>query len=102
MRESAAYHWSISLLEDALRVRALRILACKNQRLMRKAVGCSCLKLGTPKVEDRTQFHNFWMANIVNLYCIVGATEAPAFNREKYRIRWYWVWRALNGQLFRV
>jgi hypothetical protein len=59
--------------------------------LIRKAVGCSCLKLGTPKVENRTQFHNFWMANIVNLYCIVGATEAPAFNREKYRIRWYWV-----------
>jgi hypothetical protein len=39
------------------------------------------------------------MANIVNLYCIVGATEAPAFNREKYRIRWYWVG---NGQLFGV
>src|SRR5271157_4210423 len=57
-----------------LRVRALRILACKNQRLIRKAVGCSCLKLGTPKVENRTQFHNFWLANIVNLYCIVGAT----------------------------
>ena len=97
---SAAYHWSISLLENTLRVRALRNFGLQDQ--IRKAEGCSCLKLGTPKVENRTRFHNFWMADIVNRYCIVVATEATAFNRKEIGLRWYSDGETLNGQLFRV
>jgi hypothetical protein len=76
---------------DALRVRGLRILACKNQRLIGNLSDVPVSNWARRKQKNRTQFHNLWMANMVNLYCIVGATEAPAFNREKYLIRWYWV-----------
>ena len=56
---SAAYHWSISLLEDNLLYAPYKYRLARSERLIRKAVGCSCLKLGTPKVEKPNPIPQF-------------------------------------------
>ena len=57
---STANHWSISLLEDALRVRALRILASQESAANVESCQMSLFEIRHLKIEDRircTVFH---------------------------------------------
>ena len=87
-----------------LRIRAVQILACKNQRINPESCRMFLFKLGTRKVEDRTQFYNVPMGQCrkILLQALVCDTAPGLSTAKNFEYARCWVGGALNGQLIRV
>jgi hypothetical protein len=86
------YHWSISLLEDALRVRALRILAMQESAVNVESCQMSLFEIGHLKIEGgiRCTFFHRPMPQIV---AAVATRGSEASNSQKFWVALH-VWPA--------